>query len=410
MTKKPKVRRAALPEAVSLPSDEPEVRVLAVPTEGAPPLPGDTENESATEKPAVRVLAVPVEGAPPISDDPSKPLAVDAALVAPIASTDDDDSEESSSINMVPYLTSAVTHAALVLILALLTFSTDIPKEVVMLGVVAEENELDDKDDLEDLAVEMPVEFASSNPVPKQTEHDINVNDEADIEPPAFDDSDEFTAPVHLVPNDDDLWSPVPDGFGPGGKSNGGKGGNGDQSGSKSGKGTSGRDGAPTYAVRKGSFAAWTVPKDPRPLTPYKIIIQVTLPKDVKKYSKDDLSGMVTGTDGYAQSVPQPTPKTPTRRELEEMIDSGRVRLGSVNNGDRMARRGKAPAAEREQLKRLLRQGRLRMSKPAGGSFEFRNGRARVSVTVPGAKNRTRDRIEIASEILEEEQVLEIEF
>jgi hypothetical protein len=49
------------------------------------------------------------------------------------------------------------------------------------------------------------------------------------------------------------------------------------------------------------------------------------------------------------------------------------------------------------------------MSKP-GGSFEFRNGRARVSVTVPGAKNRTRDRIQIASKILEEQQILEIEF
>ena len=298
--------------------------------------------------------------------------------------------------------------AALVLILALITFNTDVTEKVVMLGVIAEQPELDDENELEDLAIEMPVEIASSNPVPKETEQPVDVNDQTDIEPPANDTSDEFTAPIYLVASDDDLWSPLPEGFGAGGKT-GGKGGNGSDNGSKSGKGTSGRDGAPSYAVRKGSFAAWTVPKDPRPLRPYKIIIQVTLPKEVKKYTKDDLSGLVTGTDGYAQSIPQPAPKNPTRKELEEMIDSGNVRLGSVTNGDRMARRGKAPAAERAQLKQLLRQGRLKMSKP-GGTFEFRNGRARISITVPGAKNRVRDRIEIASEILNEQQILEIEF
>lgn len=62
----------------------------------------------------------------------------------------------------------------------------------------------------------------------------------------------------------------------------------------------------PSYAVTKGSFSAWTEPEDPKPGQEYFITIQVRLPGDLqnrKMYPVKDISGMVTGTDGYKKVI-----------------------------------------------------------------------------------------------------------
>jgi hypothetical protein len=56
--------------------------------------------------------------------------------------------------------------------------------------------------------------------------------------------------------------------------------------------------------VIKGSFTAWTIPEDPLPGQSYLIIVQVKLPKKVRRYRRRDLSGLVVGTDGYRQPIP----------------------------------------------------------------------------------------------------------
>lgn len=51
--------------------------------------------------------------------------------------------------------------------------------------------------------------------------------------------------------------------------------------------------------VKKGSFAAWTVPEDPAPGEDYKIIIQVRYKSRNQKMPTGDISGSVIGTDKY---------------------------------------------------------------------------------------------------------------
>jgi len=55
--------------------------------------------------------------------------------------------------------------------------------------------------------------------------------------------------------------------------------------------------------VSKGSFTAWTIPKDPEPRQDYLIIIQIKLPAKIKKYRQEDLSGFLTGDDGYTTPI-----------------------------------------------------------------------------------------------------------
>lgn len=110
-------------------------------------------------------------------------------------------------------------------------------------------------------------------------------------------------------------------------------------------------------AVTKGSFTAWTVPEDPGEDEDYLIVIQIAVPERVRRYPVRDLSGLVTGTDGYRQKIP-----------------------GS--------RRGFLPK---------------------------KDDRAQLVIPVPGARKlpngeRVRDTIRIRSRILEEQQTLEIEF
>ena len=47
-------------------------------------------------------------------------------------------------------------------------------------------------------------------------------------------------------------------------------------------------------AVTKGSFTAFTIPAQPKPRESYKIVIEVRLPENVRKYRVSDLSGEVT--------------------------------------------------------------------------------------------------------------------
>lgn len=108
----------------------------------------------------------------------------------------------------------------------------------------------------------------------------------------------------------------------------------------------------PKYAVTKGSFSAWTDPKDPEPGRSYEIVIQFRLPGNVKSYKGSDLTGMVIGTDGYKQVI-------------------------------------KFSRTE---------------------SFPVQDGNIQVRIRVPGADRLVRDTIRIESKLLHEKQMIEIEF
>lgn len=60
----------------------------------------------------------------------------------------------------------------------------------------------------------------------------------------------------------------------------------------------------PRNAVSAGSFSVWTVPDNPDPGEPYKIIVQIRLPDGTQKYSVADLEGVVVGSDGYQKMIP----------------------------------------------------------------------------------------------------------
>jgi hypothetical protein len=108
-------------------------------------------------------------------------------------------------------------------------------------------------------------------------------------------------------------------------------------------------------AVMEGSFTVWTIPDDPIPGETYKIMIEVRLPAKVSRYPRSDLSGMVTGTDGWHQPLPgDATPQLPY--------------------------------------------------------LPVHNHTVQLQVEVPGAARRIRDTIELRSKLLKEDQVLKIVF
>jgi hypothetical protein len=57
-------------------------------------------------------------------------------------------------------------------------------------------------------------------------------------------------------------------------------------------------------AIHQGSFAAWTIPADPRPGQDYVIVVEVTLPNETDRYLRTDLTGQLIGTDGYKVKIP----------------------------------------------------------------------------------------------------------
>lgn len=103
-------------------------------------------------------------------------------------------------------------------------------------------------------------------------------------------------------------------------------------------------------AVQKGSFVAWTVPEDPAPGEAYQIVVQVALPGN-RRMRMGDITGTVVGTDGYHQKI-----------------------------------------SKYNKFTRYITQAN------------------QVVVIVPGARELVRDVIEVKSQMLHEEQTLEIVF
>ena len=54
--------------------------------------------------------------------------------------------------------------------------------------------------------------------------------------------------------------------------------------------------------VTQGSFSVWTVPEDPEPFKSYKIVIQLNRRVPIRDL-RQDVTGTVTGTDGYRASI-----------------------------------------------------------------------------------------------------------
>jgi hypothetical protein len=113
----------------------------------------------------------------------------------------------------------------------------------------------------------------------------------------------------------------------------------------------------PANAIKQGSFTVWADPADPVPQQPYFIYIEVDLPTKVTSYTYQDLTGNVTGTDGYQQFLGQGDPVT-----------------------------------------------------GAPQKFFFKTGKARMILYVPGADQNVRDTVEVFSNLLNERQVIHILF
>lgn len=108
----------------------------------------------------------------------------------------------------------------------------------------------------------------------------------------------------------------------------------------------------PASAITKGSFTVWTEPEDPLPRRPYEIVIQVQLSSAIKGYRLRDLTGIVTGTDNFEKPI-------------------------------------KFKSTERRAVK---------------------DGKVQVRIPIPGADKLVRDTIRVRSDILKEEQTIEIVF
>ncbi len=126
------------------------------------------------------------------------------------------------------------------------------------------------------------------------------------------------------------------------------------------------------FAVTKGSFTAFTIPATPAPMKPYRIVIEVRLPGDVKKYRVSDLKGEVIGTDGYKQFLPYDK-NTPSA--------------------------SRAPAANGKET--VIN---------SSSSIDVINNRVQIIIVVPGARNLVKDRINIRSKRLREDQELTLTF
>lgn len=126
------------------------------------------------------------------------------------------------------------------------------------------------------------------------------------------------------------------------------------------------------FAVTKGSFTAFTIPAEPEPLKPYRIVIEVRLPSDVKKYRVNDLKGEVIGTDGYKQFLPY---------------------------DKRAPSASRAPAANGREIPITT-----------STSIDVIKNRVQIIIVVPGAQNLVKDRIKIRSRRLREEQELTLTF
>ena len=143
--------------------------------------------------------------------------------------------------------------------------------------------------------------------------------------------------------------------------------GTGQDSMSAPGTGSDGRSAMPGgggNAVVAGSFTAWTIPEDPRPGQDYALVIEIQLPEGTKTYRREDLSGLVKGSDGYKVRIPN----------------------GMEFNGTTWGYPRRAPV------------------------FRRNGDTARIMLFVRGAERLVVDRISVASRLLHERQQLEISF
>lgn len=122
----------------------------------------------------------------------------------------------------------------------------------------------------------------------------------------------------------------------------------------------------PAHAKTKGRFTVWTEPEDPAPLTSYKIVIEAGLPASLKAFTVEDLTGSMHGTDQYVQPFGKAA------------LEYDRTHLNGTM------------ASQQE--------------------FQFEPGRARLTITIPGAAQLVEDRIDVQSTVLGEKQSLSIVF
>lgn len=128
----------------------------------------------------------------------------------------------------------------------------------------------------------------------------------------------------------------------------------------------------PENAVTKGSFTAWAEPPRPSPHQAYWIFIEVRLPTTATSYQLNDLSGRLVGTDGYTRGV-------------------GRDSRGALDGAAAPPPWSGVGAIPQDQ-------------------FQVNGRTARIAVWVPGAEELVRDTVNIRSDVLNENQSLEIVF
>lgn len=127
----------------------------------------------------------------------------------------------------------------------------------------------------------------------------------------------------------------------------------------------------PENAVTRGSFTAWADPARPAPRQAYWIYIEVKLPSNVGGYQVNDLSGRLVGTDGYTRGVGRDS-----RGALDGAFIPPWANLGTIPQDQ----------------------------------FQVNAQTARIAVWVPGAEELVRDTVSIRSDLLNENQSLEIVF
>jgi len=221
------------------------------------------------------------------------------------------------------YGISIFVHLLLLLVLSILYFESSTPQEPPLVSIITNEN--DELDFQEIIDIRMELEIVNDRKKPESETQSSNV---ADLLTPTDIDVNPI---LSVLKTDSESSISKQIGFL---KPSGGK------------------------AVTQGSFTAWTVPEDPKPRQDYLVVIQIRLPKKIKQYRKEDLTGFLTGDDGY---------KTP---------------IGSYRGS--------------------------KYSKKYYGQFDDLANQ--FVIKIPGAAEKVQDIINIQSKMLKEKQVLVIVF
>lgn len=135
---------------------------------------------------------------------------------------------------------------------------------------------------------------------------------------------------------------------------------------------------APTEAVTVGSFTAWADPANPAERQDYTIFIEVKLPSNGSplSYTKEDLSGLLIGTDGYTQAIEQ---------------SFAPIQMATLPF-DVPFQPSSQPTFDPK------------------GQFVVNGNIAKISFMVPGADRKVQDTIQIRSKLLNESQTVSLVF